>query len=147
MWVMTSHSWLGKAPHKNEKSRRDGRRVLSSLTGLGDLGRRKPTAKVAGYFLGWRNHSAPTLALMAGIPLGFGTRGLRPAAQRRRRGIVVEHRPQNDEAPSGAAYSEDVAPDGAQIFFRCVSIEMSRLRRWRRSFLCFVDVVTKLLHR
>ena len=33
--------------------------------------------------------------------------------ERRRRGIAVERRSQNDEAPSGAAYSEDVAPDGA----------------------------------
>jgi hypothetical protein len=37
--------------------------------------------------------------------------------QRCRRGIVVERRPQNDKAPSGAAYSEDVAPDGAFKFF------------------------------
>ena len=33
--------------------------------------------------------------------------------QRRRRGIFVKLPTQMDKAPSGAAYSEDIAPDGA----------------------------------
>jgi hypothetical protein len=36
-----------------------------------------------------------------------------PRRERPGRGIVVERRPQKDEAPSGAADWEDVAPDGA----------------------------------
>ena len=50
--------------------------------------------------------------------------------KRRRRGIIVEFHPTNDEAPSGAAYSEDVAPDGAWICFGRQTTKMSRLRRW-----------------
>jgi hypothetical protein len=42
------HGWV-KHP-KNQKSRRDDRMSLSSLTGLGNLGGRKPTAKAVGYF-------------------------------------------------------------------------------------------------
>jgi hypothetical protein len=38
---------------------------------------------------------------------------LKNPTERRRRGIVVERRPQKDEATSGAADWEDVAPDGA----------------------------------
>jgi DNA-binding GntR family transcriptional regulator len=36
--------------------------------------------------------------------------------KRRGRGIFVERRPQKDEAPSGAAYSEDV-PKALFVFF------------------------------
>jgi hypothetical protein len=40
----------GLSVTQNEKSRRDGRTALPSLTGLGNFGGRKPTAKAAGYF-------------------------------------------------------------------------------------------------
>jgi hypothetical protein len=41
----------------------------------------------------------------------------------------VECRPQKDEATSGAADWEDVAPDGAGNSWRWVSTKMARLRR------------------
>ena len=46
----------GVLAHENRKSRRDGRTVLSSLTGLWDFGGQEPTAEAVGYFQrgGWR---------------------------------------------------------------------------------------------
>jgi hypothetical protein len=40
----------GSSVTQNEKSRRDGRTILSSLTGLWNSCGRKPTAKAVGYF-------------------------------------------------------------------------------------------------
>jgi hypothetical protein len=40
----------------------------------------------------------------------------RPPIQRRRRGIIVEPASEMNQAPSGAAYSHDFAPDGAWNF-------------------------------
>jgi hypothetical protein len=49
----------------------------------------------------------------AGSSVRLNEKSRRDGRKRRGRGIVVERRPQKDEAPSGAADWEDVAPDGA----------------------------------
>jgi hypothetical protein len=41
---------------------------------------------------------------------------MRPPIQRRRRGIIVEPASEMNQAPSGAASSDDFAPDGASHF-------------------------------
>jgi hypothetical protein len=48
--------------------------------------------------------------------------------QRQRRDIFVESQTNQNLSPVGAAYSDDVAPDGAFEFLRWISTKMTALR-------------------
>jgi hypothetical protein len=52
--------------------------------------------------------------------------------QRRWRGLFVESNPKSNQAPSGATYSEDAAPDGASDALTRVATNMPALTGFER---------------